>query len=131
MLTRYKILYMQKIPADAPEAAPGAKRIDTRKHTRNCLRPTKEMVERYQKDPESYPWNEFESDYLKLLRERFEEDRSPFDEIAELARHQDVFLGCSCPTKNNPDVYQCHTVLALRFIKASYPDLTVVFPAQR
>jgi hypothetical protein len=47
---------------------------------------------------------------------------------ADLANNNDVYLGCSCPTKRNPDVNRCHTVLALRFMKRKYPGLKVEIP---
>jgi hypothetical protein len=37
-------------------------------------------------------------------------------------------LGCSCPTAKNPDVMRCHTVLALRFMRAHYPALDIRYP---
>ena len=103
-------------------------RMDTRKHTRHCLRPAAEMVVRYLAGDPTYPWNSFRKDYEKLVAKRFQDDRRPFDLLAERARHEDIFLGCSCPTKKNPDVYHCHTVLALKFMKDTYPDLSVVMP---
>jgi hypothetical protein len=39
-----------------------------------------------------------------------------------------VYLGCSCPSRANPDVQRCHTVLALQFMKKKYPKLRVVLP---
>lgn len=51
----------------------------------------------------------------------------PFD---GLARRPDVYLGCSCPTKTNPDVRRCHTWLALEFIRERCPDLDVRFTEQ-
>jgi len=128
MLARYKIPYMQSLPAGAPEAAKDAIRQDSRKHTKHCLRPAEEMVERFLEDPDAYPWAEFVDDYRNLLAERFGAERAAFDQLAELARTHLVFLGCSCPTKKNPDVNNCHTVLALYFMKQRYPDIDVVFP---
>ena len=52
----------------------------------------------------------------------------PFD---GLARRPDVYLGCSCPTKTNPDVRRCHTWLALEFIRERCPELDVRFPEPR
>ena len=43
-------------------------------------------------------------------------------------RTEEVYLGCSCPTKKNPNVNHCHTVLALRFMSEHYPALDIVFP---
>lgn len=102
--------------------------MDTRKHTRHVLRPEAEMVREILADPTPARRARFEKAYRKLLERRFREDRAPFDEIAALARTTDVFLGCNCPTAGNPDVRHCHTVLALRFMSAKYPDLDVVLP---
>ena len=103
-------------------------RMDTRKHTRHCLRPGEEIVIRYLAGNADYPWALFSRDYRALIEERFAADRTPFDALAERARHEDIYLGCSCPTKKNPDVMHCHTVLALEFMRARYPDLQVVLP---
>lgn len=103
-------------------------RQDTRKHTRHCLRPNPEMVTRLLSHDPTYSWECFREDYQRLITMRFREDTRPFDVLAALARHESVFLGCSCPTNKNPDVYHCHTVLALQFMHEQYPDLTVVFP---
>jgi hypothetical protein len=86
------------------------------------------MVERFLNDPASYPWREFKRDYLQLLRDRYAADRRPFDELARLAGERDVFLGCSCPTRKNPNVMHCHTVLALEFMQRHYPRLKVSYP---
>ena len=107
---------------------PSGVRQDTRRHTRHFLRPTKELVERYLGNPTDEAWTRFETEYLELLESRFREDDARFAELAALARENDVHLGCSCPTKKNPDVYHCHTVLALRFMHAKFADLEVMFP---
>ena len=69
----------------------------------------------------------FEARYLEILETRFAADPKPFQELAAQARATDVYLGCSCPTTRNPDPDHCHTILALRFMKAKFPDLEVVF----
>jgi hypothetical protein len=125
MLARYT-MYRGKRPASDP--LPDGVRQDTRKHTRHCLRPAADMVTRYLADPKSYPWREFKQDYLRLLGERFAVDRRSFDDLTELASTTDVYIGCSCPTKKNPDVSHCHTVLALGFMEKRYPKLVVRFP---
>jgi hypothetical protein len=109
-------------------ALPPGIRQDTRKHTRHCLRPAKELVETYLASPGACAWRTFETSYRKLLEGRFQDDRMPFDTLAALARDGDVHIGCSCPTARNPDVNHCHTVLALQFMRRKYPDLDVVFP---
>ncbi len=105
-------------------------RMDTRKHTRHCLRPSVDMVIKYLSGDSGYSFEDFRDDYLRLISVRFAQDRSPFDLLAKRAGTEDVFLGCSCPTKNNPDVNHCHTVLALKFMHEHYPDLEVRFPPE-
>ncbi|HWB78138.1 MAG TPA: hypothetical protein VG755_24405 [Nannocystaceae bacterium] len=101
-------------------------RQDSRKHTRHCLRPTAEMVARARADDATAAdWRSFAAEYRELLAARFADDRTPFDELAELARTNDVWLGCSCPTAKQPDVTRCHTTLALAFMKQHYRDLDV------
>jgi hypothetical protein len=124
MLARYQIA--RGVPASA---LPKGIRQDTRKHTHHVLRPTEEMVAAYLAAPSESAWKRFAKDYRKLLAQRFAEDRGPFDAIAKLARETDVYLGCSCPTKRNPNVEHCHTVLALEFFARHYPDLDVRRPS--
>lgn len=127
MLARYTIYYPRPRPSNDP--LPDGIRKDTRKHRKKqCLAPTPEMVEEYLGQPTSAAWKRYEKKYMKLLRQRYRVRRESFDEIANLARDNDVHLGCSCPTIKNPDVYRCHTVLALRFMKQKYPRLKVKFP---
>ena len=125
MLARYK-LYRGKRPADDP--LPDGKRFDTRKHTRHCVRPSPEIVQRFLADPGEAEWKRFRKSYLDLLEQRFREDRAAFDQLAAQARAGDVYLGCSCPSKANPRLERCHTVLALKFLARKYRDLEVVFP---
>ena len=124
-LHRFK-MYRGKRPPDDP--LPEGVRRDTRFSTRHCLRPEKELVTRYLEQPTAPAWAKFEKEYAALLDSRFRDDRTPFDELAAQALEENVFIGCSCPTQKNPDVNHCHTVLALRFMQARYPDLDVVFP---
>ena len=63
-----------------------------------------------------------------MLEQRFDADRVPFDELAALATENDVFLGCSCPTKKNPIAGRCHTYLALAFMEEKFPNLTIRVP---
>lgn len=42
-------------------------RIDTRKHTRHCLRPSGEMVTRFLDPNDPYDWGQFKTDYLSLV----------------------------------------------------------------
>lgn len=124
MLSRYQMA--RGVPA---AALPKGERQDTRKHTRHVLRPTAAIVSSYLAAPSEPAWHRFAKAYRALLAARFAEDRGPFDELAELARTHDVYLGCSCPTKHNPDVRRCHTWLALEFMRAHYPALDVRMPA--
>lgn len=127
MLARYTIYEpYRKRPLSDP--LPDGKRKDTRAHRRHCLSPTKEMVQEYLASPTPKAWREYEAKYRALLKNNFRMDRRPFDKLAALAMDEDVFLGCSCPTKANPDPKRCHTVLALRFMKTKYPKLKVQMP---
>ena len=66
--------------------------------------------------------------HLALLRTRYGSDPTAFERVAKLARDQNVYLGCNCPTKHNPDVRRCHTVLALQFMAERFPDLQIELP---
>jgi hypothetical protein len=125
MLSRYTIY--RRRPAGAGPL-PDGKRQDTRYRTRHPLRPTQNLVDAYLSNPTDSAWRGFRRDYLALLEKRFREDRKPFDELAALAADNDVYLGCSCPTKKNPIPCRCHTYLALEFMKKKYPPLDVVIP---
>ena len=123
MITRYQIV------RGAPAAAlPKGVRQDTRKHTRHPLRPSVAMVAAYLAAPGSTAWRRLAREYRALIAARFAADRAPFDALAELARTQDVHLGCNCPTRLNPSVERCHTWLALEFLRERYPDLDVRMP---
>lgn len=100
-------------------------------HTRHCLRPSEAIVKFYLADPTPDHWAVFEEAYLGILEARFRSDRTPFDALAQLASQRNVYIGCSCPTKTNPNMNHCHTVLALRFMKSKYPELTVELPMGR
>ncbi|MEQ8784760.1 MAG: hypothetical protein RIC55_00605 [Pirellulaceae bacterium] len=128
MLARYTI-YRGKRP-DGVEL-PNGVRQDTRKHTRHCLRPPAEAVAVYLACPTPEAWRKFEAEYLECLKARYDADSAPFDELARLATNGDVFLGCSCPTRKNPDVNHCHTMPALRFMRRRYPRLDVRFPPRQ
>ena len=125
MLGRYRIY---RGPRPDGDPLPEGVRQDTRKHTRHVLRPPAEAVARYLANPNAAAWSRFEREYRAFLDQRFTKDRRRFDELTTLARDKDVYLGCNCPTKQNPDVGHCHTVLALQFMKARYPGLIVEFP---
>ena len=125
MLSRYTIY--RRRPTNA-EPLPDGIRQDTRYRTSHVLRPTEDIVEAYLKDPTDAAWRRFKTEYLTLVKQRFREDRTPFDELARLATGNDVFIGCNCPTKKNPVHGRCHTYLALGFMKKKYPSLKVVIP---
>lgn len=125
MLARYKI-YRGKPPADAQR--PVGIRQDTRKHTRHCLRPHTEIVSEYLANPSTEAWKKFQSSYLRSLEERFGANPKLFNDLANLATAENVYIGCSCPTIKNPNVKRCHTVLALKFMKKRYPKLRIEFP---
>lgn len=125
MLSRYTIY--RRRPKDA-EPLPDGVRQDTRRHTKHVLRPEKEMVDAILLDSSDAAWEQFEKDYLALLESRFREDKARFEKLATLAMEQDVYLGCSCPTKKRPNVLECHTCLALGFMQEKFSDLLVRFP---
>ena len=125
MLARYRIQRGKRAPDDP---LPDGVRQDTRKHTRHCLRPDAAAVERYLASPGHDGWDSFAAAYRELIEQRFAQDRAPFEDLAQLAGSEDVYLGCSCPTAKNPDVRHCHTWLALEFMRDHYPDLAVEFP---
>jgi hypothetical protein len=125
MLSRYQIV-RGKRPPELP--LPQGVRLDVRKHTHSVLSPEPALVVRFLADPTAAGFREFAAAYRELLAARFLERRHEFDALAASARSADVHIGCSCPTKANPDVRHCHTVLALRFMKANYPKLRVVMP---
>jgi hypothetical protein len=85
------------------------------------------MAKTYLASPDERAWRAFGKAYRALLEDRYRNDRTPFDELAQLAQDNDVFIGCNCPTKANPRVDRCHTFLALEFMKGKYPRLRVVF----
>jgi uncharacterized protein DUF488 len=122
MIARYRIVRGAR-PTGEP--LPAGVRQDTRKHTRHVLRPEAAMVQAFLAAPGDAAFRTFRAAYLELLERRFAEDRRPFDELAELARGTDVYLGCNCPTTKQPDVRHCHTWLALGFMKRCYRELEV------
>jgi uncharacterized protein YeaO (DUF488 family) len=123
VLARYSM-----IRGASAASLPQGIRQDTRKHTHHVLRPTPEMVAAALGSGDAAAWHAFARAYRTLLEARFAADRTPFDDLAALARTADVYLGCSCPTKLNPDVRRCHTTLALAFLHERYPDLSVRMP---
>lgn len=125
MLSRYRIVRGARGPDDP---LPDGIRQDTRKHTRHVLRPTESLVLALLDDCRPEAFARFEQGYRELLEQRFATERQRFDELAALARNNDVYLGCNCPTGRQPDVRRCHTVLALAFVRERYPFLVVRFP---
>lgn len=119
--------YQMRRGAKASELPSGV-RQDTRKHTQHPLRPPAEAVTRYLASPSDEAWRRFADAYREEVLARWRADPRLFDELAELARRQDVHLGCSCPTKKNPSVRRCHTWLALELMAEKYADLDVRFP---
>jgi hypothetical protein len=125
MLARYQII-RGKRPPGCP--LPDGVRIDVRKHTHRVLSPDAGSVVEFLAAPTDAGFRRFSIEYRKLLARRFREQRAPFDELAAAATDADVYIGCNCPTKTNPDVRHCHTYLALQFMKKKYPKLRVVMP---
>lgn len=108
---------------------PEGKRIDTRKHTGHVLSPEPELVEALFADLNAASFARFARAYRELLDQRFRKQRAAFDELADLARAEDVYIGCNCPTAKQPDVKRCHTTLALQFMREKYKGLRVVLPS--
>jgi len=127
MLGRYSMVRGTKL-ADMAEPLRRGLRVDTRMHTRHCLRPPREAVERYLAAPGDAAFAAFRKTYLATLRARHAEDPAPFEALAQRAQEGDVFIGCSCPTAKNPEVARCHTTLALGFMKERFPELDVALP---
>jgi uncharacterized protein YeaO (DUF488 family) len=125
MLARYRIVRGRR---GADDPLPDGVRQDTRKHTRHVLRPSVELVEALLEDPSAASFARFERAYRALLEQRFHDERKRFDELASLARRENLYLGCNCPTARQPDVRRCHTRLALAFLRDRYPDLEVQMP---
>jgi hypothetical protein len=125
MLARYQIV-RGKRPPGSP--LPDGTRIDARKHTHSVFSPDPESVGEFLAAPSNAAFSRFSAGYRRLLASRFEARRSEFDALADTATRADVYIGCNCPTKINPDVNRCHTVLALHFMKKKYPKLRVVLP---
>jgi hypothetical protein len=125
MLARYHIVRGKRDPSDP---LPEGHRMDTRKHTKHVLRPESAEVEKLLADLSAPAFKRFATAYLTTVEQRFKADRAPFDELAELATSENVYIGCNCPTAKQPDVRHCHTVLALGFMKKKYPKLRVVMP---
>lgn len=92
------------------------------------LRPTAEIVTPLLSAPDDRSFQRFRAAYLALLEQRFDADRGAFDALADLARREDVFIGCNCPTGKQPDVRRCHTFLALGFLAERYPDVKITWP---
>lgn len=104
-------------------------RVDIRKHTKHVLRPDPKLVEAFLRSPsDERAAARFANAYRRSLQERFAADSSAFEALADAAREGDVYLGCSCPTKRQPDVMRCHTVLALRFFAEHFDDIDVRMP---
>jgi hypothetical protein len=120
VIGRYRIVRGRRLPDDP---LPDGVRQDTRKHTRHVLRPAPEAVESFLRAPGETGFARFRQRYLELLRGRAERDAAAFDALARLGRDGDLFLGCNCPTRRQPDVKRCHTWLALEFLAHRYPDL--------
>ncbi len=123
MLSRYRM--QRGLPA---AQLPQGIRQDTRKHTRHILRPEAEFVREFFADPSDAVWRQSMDRYRAELERRFAQDRAPFDALADLARRENVFIGCSCPTRLVPDVRKCHTWTALEFMHEKYPNLEVRMP---
>ena len=128
MLARYTIYRGKRRPDDP---VPQGHRQDTRAHTQHCLRPPMSAVRQYLARPSPAAWRTLSAAYKSALSSRFQQDPTPFDQLAAEAMAGDVYIGCSCPTLRNPDVEQCHTMVALAFMKDRYPTLVIGLPVLR
>jgi len=129
-MTELTMISRYKIPRGKPRnALPDGVRQDIRwRCSRHPLHSPEALVKEYLAAPGDKAWQKFRKGYRAELTRRFRTDRAPFDDLAALARTQDVYLGCSCPTQSNPRVDRCHTWVALEFMQEKYPDLVVRFP---
>jgi hypothetical protein len=127
MLARYQIVRGKRPPG---YVLPDGVRIDVRKHRKHVLSPEAKQVEALLADPSDAQFAKFRAAYEALLARRFAADRTEFDALARGAREGDVYIGCNCPTRQNPDVQHCHTTLALRFMRRKYPGLRVELPGR-
>jgi hypothetical protein len=125
MLSRYQII-RGKRPLHSP--LPEGRRVDIRAHVGHALSPDTKSVRAVLDDGSDAAFRRYAEHYTAALAARFARDRAPFDALAAWAEHENVYLGCNCPTKKNPDVSRCHTVLALKFMRKKYPKLRVVMP---
>ena len=125
MLARYQMVRGKRSPDDP---LPDGLRLDTRRHTRHFLRPEGDLVDTYLENPTDAAWAVFSDRYRATLEKRFARSAAEFDALAVRAGNEDIYIGCSCPTRKNPDVRHCHTLLALEFMKGRYKNLEVVFP---
>ena len=125
MLARYRIVRGKRDPNDP---LPDGTRLDVRAHRNHVLSPDPKQVEALLEEPSAARFAEFAHAYRELLARRFESARAAFDALAEAAREGDVYIGCNCPTHKQPDLKRCHTMLALAFMKAKYPQLKVRVP---
>jgi len=127
MLAQYKICRGRR---DYAVPLPTGIRQDTRWRCRkHPPHPDEALVKVNLAAPSDQAWHALRAAYWKELELRFGEDRTPFDDLAKLASENDVFIGCSCPTKTNPRVDRCHTFVALEFMRSKYPALKVELPA--
>jgi hypothetical protein len=125
MLARYQLIRGKRPPGNP---LPDGMRVDVRKQRNHVLSPSGKAVEAFLDDPTDEAARRFAKEYEALLEKRFTNDRGSFDDLARMASNGDVFIGCNCPTRKNPDLSRCHTVLALRFMKKKYPRLKVTLP---
>jgi hypothetical protein len=128
MLARYQIIRGKRPPG---VELPDGKRIDVRAHREHVLSPAPNEVTALLADPSAAQFARFRRAYIRRLEQRFAADRSAFDALARAAQDGDVYIGCNCPTRRNPDVQHCHTTLALRFMQQKYPKLRVRLPSGR
>ena len=57
-----------------------------------------EDVLEYLANPTTKDWEAFAGRYVRRLERRFAQNRQAFDELADIAKSRDLYLGCNCPT---------------------------------
>jgi uncharacterized protein YeaO (DUF488 family) len=76
------------------------------KHAPNhVLAPTWELVMGFKKG--RIAWEQYEGQYLQLLRDRYKTKKAEFDELVQMAMQEDIVLICFCVSDST-----CHRRLA-------------------
>jgi len=120
VLARYQIV-RGKRPEGNP--LPEGVRVDIRKHTKHFLRPTRQrrgVPER----PGRRAFRQFSARYDPTCRPVSPKNGARSTPCGT-GRKRRRLPRMHCPTRTNPEVTRCHTVLALGFMKRKYPRLPI------